>query len=148
MPRVPSRRIFSSSFRADPRGPCSHLILEHAAGDMVCQGKTRDPADFALRAARNVRATRADFHKTGLPFIGAPVERQLYAYWERFREDKKRELIDTMQTDPSRNASSAVLKVTIHGGDLRRAVGLPEENERAVFNAVPAFYDTFSRLGV
>jgi len=86
--------------------------------------------------------------KPVLRFIAAPVERQLYAYWERFREDKKRELIDTMQTDPSRNASSAVLKVAMHGGDLRRVLGLPDENERAVFNAVPAFYDTFSRLGV
>src|SRR5712664_3526942 len=82
--------------------------------------------------------------KPVLNFIAAPVQRQLYAYWDRFREDKKRELMESMQTDPGRNAISTVLKVTIHAGDLRRVLLLPEENDRAVFNAVPAFYDTFS----
>jgi sec-independent protein translocase protein TatC len=83
-----------------------------------------------------------------LRFIAAPVERQLYAYWDRYRDDKKRELMDSVQTDLSRNASSTVLNVTVHAGDLRRVLDLPEKQDGAVFNAVPAFYDTFSRLGL
>jgi sec-independent protein translocase protein TatC len=83
-----------------------------------------------------------------LRFIAAPVERQLYAYWENFRDQKKRELMESMQTDPSRNASSTVLKVTINAPDLRAALGMPANDDGEVFNALPAFYEVFSNLGM
>src|SRR5262249_28746533 len=83
-----------------------------------------------------------------LRFIAAPVERQLGAYWENFREQKKRELIEAMQTDPSRNTSSTVLKVTMYTADLKAALGLPPDNDREVFNAFPAFYEAFNNLGL
>src|SRR5438876_786854 len=45
--------------------------------------------------------------KPVLRFIAAPVERQLYAYWDRFYEEKKTELMNSVQTDRGRNASTA-----------------------------------------
>src|SRR5438874_5576828 len=47
--------------------------------------------------------------KPVLRFIAAPVERQLYAYWDRFYDEKQRELMNSVQTDRTGNASSAIV---------------------------------------
>src|SRR5262249_11673311 len=82
-----------------------------------------------------------------LHFIAAPVQRQLYSYWERFYEEKKRSLMESVEADRDRNTSSAVVKIRFHAADLRAALGLPQE-EGPVFNAMPLFYEAFSNLGM
>src|SRR5207245_1351878 len=87
--------------------------------------------------------------KPVLRFIAAPVERQLYAYWDRFYDEKKTELMNSVETDRNRNTSSTIVKIHVKVDDLRKGLDLAvKEKDQPVFNAVPLFYQTFSRLGV
>jgi sec-independent protein translocase protein TatC len=85
--------------------------------------------------------------KPVLHFIAAPVQRQLASYWDRFYEEKKRTLMESVQADGKRNTSSAVVKMRFHVGDLREALGLPQE-EGPVFNAMPLVFEVFNNLGM
>jgi sec-independent protein translocase protein TatC len=83
-----------------------------------------------------------------LHFIRIPVEGELQKYWQRYYENKNREIKEQLRSQQIDKGQPVTMELKFHKNDLLKILGKEPAEKKAALDIVPQFQDLFRQLGI